>query len=65
MIDEGSINIFSRCNELLLVGIFIYHEFKVHWDFLKEKDGCSVALVYEGREVNDILGKLVYSMLQL
>ena len=27
-------NVVSRCNELLLVSK-IYHEFKVHWDFLK------------------------------
>ena len=33
-------NAVSRCNELLLVSN-IYHEFKVHWDFLKGKGGCS------------------------
>ena len=39
MITEGSMNIVSRCNELLLISN-IYHEHKVHWDFLKGKGGC-------------------------
>ena len=40
MITEGSMDIISRCNELLLVSK-IYHEFKVHCDFLKGKGGFS------------------------
>ena len=40
MIDEFSMNTVSRCNELLLVSK-IYNKFKVHWDFVKEKGGCS------------------------
>ena len=35
MIHEGSMDIVSRCNELL------YHEFKVHLNFLKGKGACS------------------------
>ena len=34
MINEGTMDIVSRYNEL------VYHEFKVHWDFLKGKGGC-------------------------
>ena len=40
MINEGIMDIVSRCNELLLVSK-IYHKFKVHWDFLKGKGGYS------------------------
>ena len=40
MINEDSLNIVYWGNELLLVSK-IYHEFKVHWDFLKGKGGCS------------------------
>ena len=39
MINEGRINIVSSCNELLLVKYIM--NFKVHWDFLKGKGGCS------------------------
>ena len=40
LINEGSMNIVSRCNELLLASKK-HHEFGVHCDFLKGK-GCSL-----------------------
>ena len=41
MINSVSTNIVSKCKELLIVSK-IHHEFKVHWEIWKGKDGCSL-----------------------
>ena len=40
MINNVIMHILFKCKELLS-GSKIHHDFKVHWEFLKGKSGCS------------------------